>query len=581
MDWKPSDEEIVEYAQYLSVDLDKNPQYKSLMVEGLTAPLPEGWKIEEKGDDVLYISPKGQKQQDHPYDDIIRQKIQSQVQQQQSTKISKIQEVKILNKSEPQLKATLSEIQPLAIFKNILPTQDDINKAAIYFKILNITPSHKVLLVEFLTNKLEDWNIFKYKDTIFFQKNNISQWQHPLEDQYRKKFLALNLLETMKGTPPATTLQHTPLLRQLTQDNLETIQEQDEVISVIKMNLDDELNKQQTQIQQQVLSVSDLNLSQVEAKKLEKSQIYQQLCQEMINIKRQHAENIQHEIQVHRQEMEKLKSEHSITIDRLNKENKNEIEVSLIKQTQILKELRENLEIESLNLKNLFTIDLEDINKKHIIEKQQLNNVQNETQCLQFQIKEEQIKTQNLQQQLLEIQSQASIITQQLIKFQELSQLQIPSHLKSLFDTLDKQVLREKQVLSVEKAQIDALIAEFRLKNANKAVISRKIILFRDQQFEILQKYSLIEILKNSVKRSSQQHNKDSFSDFLHENDTQEQKAIDTIVEIILHDKYIKINQQVNDQLEHVNAIVNTPTRTPIYNVTNEDWLCQFKKGLQ
>lgn len=71
----PSEEEILEYAEYLGIDVEKEQDLLWIAREGVIAPVPKPWKAcTENGDDVFYFNfETGESIWDHPSDERYRQ----------------------------------------------------------------------------------------------------------------------------------------------------------------------------------------------------------------------------------------------------------------------------------------------------------------------------------------------------------------------------------------------------------------------------------------------------------------------------------------------------------------------------
>ena len=61
-DEEPTEEELIEYAEYVGIDLETEPHLIYLAEEGLLAKLPSGWKLcrNKTGDFIYYCSQTGQ-----------------------------------------------------------------------------------------------------------------------------------------------------------------------------------------------------------------------------------------------------------------------------------------------------------------------------------------------------------------------------------------------------------------------------------------------------------------------------------------------------------------------------------------
>ncbi|CAJ1409821.1 unnamed protein product, partial [Effrenium voratum] len=72
---EPSEEEIKEYAEFLGLDVEKEPDLLWIAKEGVCAPVPAPWKAcTENGDDVFYWNfETGESIWDHPADESYRQ----------------------------------------------------------------------------------------------------------------------------------------------------------------------------------------------------------------------------------------------------------------------------------------------------------------------------------------------------------------------------------------------------------------------------------------------------------------------------------------------------------------------------
>ncbi|CAE7882019.1 Cep164, partial [Symbiodinium microadriaticum] len=67
----PNEEEVLEYAEYLGIDLDREKDLLWIAREGVTAPVPAPWKAcTENGDDIFYFNfETGDSIWDHPSDE--------------------------------------------------------------------------------------------------------------------------------------------------------------------------------------------------------------------------------------------------------------------------------------------------------------------------------------------------------------------------------------------------------------------------------------------------------------------------------------------------------------------------------
>eukprot|EP00930_Biecheleria_cincta_P075648 TRINITY_DN62826_c0_g1_i1.p1 TRINITY_DN62826_c0_g1~~TRINITY_DN62826_c0_g1_i1.p1 ORF type:complete len:620 (+),score=132.05 TRINITY_DN62826_c0_g1_i1:39-1898(+) len=74
----PTDEEVLEYAEYLGINPQDEPHLMWIAKEGVTAPVPHPWKAcTENGDDVFYFNfESGESLWDHPSDEIYRNMVE-------------------------------------------------------------------------------------------------------------------------------------------------------------------------------------------------------------------------------------------------------------------------------------------------------------------------------------------------------------------------------------------------------------------------------------------------------------------------------------------------------------------------
>ena len=74
----PTEEEVLEFAEYLGIDLEKEQDLLWIAREGVVAPVPAPWKAcTENGDDVFYFNfETGESIWDHPADERYRQLLQ-------------------------------------------------------------------------------------------------------------------------------------------------------------------------------------------------------------------------------------------------------------------------------------------------------------------------------------------------------------------------------------------------------------------------------------------------------------------------------------------------------------------------
>ena len=73
-DYEPTDEEILEYATYLGIDVNKDSDLLYIAKEGLKAPLPDPWKpCRTSGGEIYYFNfETGESIWEHPCDEYYR-----------------------------------------------------------------------------------------------------------------------------------------------------------------------------------------------------------------------------------------------------------------------------------------------------------------------------------------------------------------------------------------------------------------------------------------------------------------------------------------------------------------------------
>ncbi|EAR82940.2 hypothetical protein TTHERM_01054250 (macronuclear) [Tetrahymena thermophila SB210] len=100
-DYEPNEEEVLNYAQYLGMDLDKDKKYFYIAREGLKAPLPEQWHVyQHKYDDQRFYlnSVTGEKQLEHPCDQFYKKKFEEmKMKDQQKQVMYKNQDIQDMN----------------------------------------------------------------------------------------------------------------------------------------------------------------------------------------------------------------------------------------------------------------------------------------------------------------------------------------------------------------------------------------------------------------------------------------------------------------------------------------------------
>jgi hypothetical protein len=74
-DYEPTEEEILEYAKWLGMDIETEKDLFWIAREGLKAPLPKDWKPCKTGDDEIYYFnfATGESVWDHPCDEYYRE----------------------------------------------------------------------------------------------------------------------------------------------------------------------------------------------------------------------------------------------------------------------------------------------------------------------------------------------------------------------------------------------------------------------------------------------------------------------------------------------------------------------------
>jgi centrosomal protein CEP164 len=70
--YKPSDQEIEEYANWLGMDMEADKHLMWVALEGLKAPLPDDWKPCQSPDGEIYYFnfQNGESVWDHPCDEV-------------------------------------------------------------------------------------------------------------------------------------------------------------------------------------------------------------------------------------------------------------------------------------------------------------------------------------------------------------------------------------------------------------------------------------------------------------------------------------------------------------------------------
>jgi len=73
-DYEPTDKEIREYAEWLGIDAEEDPDCLWIARRGLMTPLPKPWRPCQSGDgEIFYFNPEtGENTWDHPCDDGLR-----------------------------------------------------------------------------------------------------------------------------------------------------------------------------------------------------------------------------------------------------------------------------------------------------------------------------------------------------------------------------------------------------------------------------------------------------------------------------------------------------------------------------
>lgn len=87
----PGEEEVLEFAEYLGIDLEKEQDLLWIAREGVVAPVPAPWKAcTENGDDVFYFNfETGESIWDHPSDENYRQLLQDKRKEKAATSVAR------------------------------------------------------------------------------------------------------------------------------------------------------------------------------------------------------------------------------------------------------------------------------------------------------------------------------------------------------------------------------------------------------------------------------------------------------------------------------------------------------------
>merc|ERR1719491_773492 len=110
----PTEEEVVEYAEFLGIDPKTEPELMWIAKEGVVAPVPPPWKAcTENGDDVFYFNfETGDSVWDHPCDEKYRTLVEEHRGKAGSPASAKSEEESSLE-ARPASLAPLSPLEPL------------------------------------------------------------------------------------------------------------------------------------------------------------------------------------------------------------------------------------------------------------------------------------------------------------------------------------------------------------------------------------------------------------------------------------------------------------------------------------
>jgi len=79
-EYEPTQDEIIEYAKYLGIDINVDQDLLWIAVEGLKAPVPEPWRAIQyanNADEIYYMNMQnGVITHEHPLDVVYRERVQ-------------------------------------------------------------------------------------------------------------------------------------------------------------------------------------------------------------------------------------------------------------------------------------------------------------------------------------------------------------------------------------------------------------------------------------------------------------------------------------------------------------------------
>lgn len=79
-EYEPTQDEIIEYAKYLGIDINTDQDLLWIAVEGLKAPVPEPWRAIQyanQSDEIYYMNMQtGHITHEHPLDVVYRDRVQ-------------------------------------------------------------------------------------------------------------------------------------------------------------------------------------------------------------------------------------------------------------------------------------------------------------------------------------------------------------------------------------------------------------------------------------------------------------------------------------------------------------------------
>lgn len=372
-DANPSDEEIRQYALFIGIDPDKDPELLDIAAEGISAPLPPNWKLYRNKNDpddyFFFNSETGQSINDHPLDQYYINKAKEKLEekydksskreknrgkgkhkkrntspppQEEENNVFLLEDDDITSEEPPTLKAKTNNLDPNANYNNNMYTNEEGNKKSHGSHSKHRSRSHTV----------SQSNFQAYNDEIQQMKENNNEQLRLLQEEFenqkaelerdhQKKLNDLKISQRNEEQQEENILREIENRRKSKENELQNI---DNELSMTKNQQKSQIDILKSQHDQFIDTLKNQNNSEIERLKQTfeetKKQIQDEQNKLIEDIKKKNEEEINQIKKDHLKEKNEIINRYKAEIAELKNQNKSKIEKMRAKHEKQLSEIR-------------------------------------------------------------------------------------------------------------------------------------------------------------------------------------------------------------------------------------------------